>query len=188
MLKLTDNIKAYIGIEDGEYIVQEVDIADGDQILYNQPDVPRNITIVVTDGDTSISAGLVTVTGTGVKDEIVSEVLDLANDLTLVGTEMFKTITSVNVSNLVGAGAGDTIKVGIGSVIQLTVGKTTLENMIVLDDLGDVGAFGVSGTTVNVATLKQNIAAGVYEFNCSLANGLRIIMSGDSPLTVTYSQ
>jgi len=192
MLKLTDNMKAYIGIADTDYIVESVDIANGAQTLAHQPDVPRNITIVVTDLNTSIDAGEVTVTGTGLKGEIVSETLDLTSALTLNGTVMFKTITSVVVTNLNGEEAGDTIIVGIGTTAQLTLGRTTLESVIVLDDLGNVGSFGIvdniTGGTVNVALLATNIAAGVYEFNCSIEKGLRIIMSGDSPLTVTYNQ
>lgn len=181
-----------IAIAVANKIVTSVAIANGAQIIANQPDVPRNITIAVTDMDTSIDAGVVTVTGTDIKGDLLVEAFDLTTALVFVGTSNFATITSVVVSALHGAALGDTLIVGVGSNVQLTLGNTTLGSLVILDDSGTVGGFGVidgtSGTTVNVASLKADIANNVYKFDCVLSAGLRVIMAGDTALTVTYRQ
>lgn len=107
-------------LADNDRIVVSVDIVDGAQIVAVQPDVPRNITITVTDADTSITAGTVTVAGEDVLGNAVSEVLDLAVALTLTGTKIFAKVDSVTVAGLTGADlTGDTLIVGVGNVIGL---------------------------------------------------------------------
>lgn len=83
------------------------------------PDMPRNITITVTDGDTSISAGTIVVTGEDLNGNTISETLDLSSALTLTGTKIFAEVTNIEVSGLVGNGGTDNIKVGTGDVIGL---------------------------------------------------------------------
>lgn len=191
MLKRTDDIVKLLTIAVDDQIINSVTIVDGDFPLDGNVDFPRNITIAVT--TSTITAGTVTVSGinaiTGLPDE---EVLDLSSATTLVGTIMFSSITSVVVANLANEDPSDTFIVGMGSVIQVTVGRTTLKNVIITADDGDVGKFqiidGISGTTTNVAELKQDIVAGTYEFDNSISAGLRVVMSGDTPLTITYSQ
>ena len=82
--------RAYILPADDNYLVVSVRIANGAQIIAVQPDVPRNITIAVTDGNKSISAGLITITGTDWNDKTVTETLNLATALTKTGTQIFK--------------------------------------------------------------------------------------------------
>ncbi len=191
MLNYTDNRKAYILSADTDQIINSVVIANGSFALDGNVDFPRNITIAVT--TSTITAGTITVTGinflTGKSD---TEVLNLASATTLTGTKVFSSITSVVVASLADNDPGDTFIVGMGATVQLTVGRTTLVNAIVGSGAGQVGKYQFinnnTGSTTNIAELKQAIAGGVYEFNCSIGIGLRLIISGATPITVTYNQ
>ncbi len=195
MLIYTDNQKAYLTLAVTNQIIHSVAIADGSFTLDGNLDFPRNITISVT--TSNITGGTVTVNGinfiTGRSD---SEVLDLSSATTLTGTKIFSTITSVVVADLSTADPQDppvgTFIVGMGNTIQLTVGKSILVNAIVGSGASQVGKYqfidNITGTTTNLAELKQAIAAGVYEFNASVALGLRVVMAGATPITITYSQ
>lgn len=191
MLKRTDDIVKLLTIAVDDQIINSVTIEDGDFPLDGNVDFPRNITIAVT--TSTIDAGTVTVSGinaiTGLPD---SEVLDLSGGTTLVGTIMFSSITSVVVADLANEDPGDTFIVGMGSVIQVTVGRTIFVSATPSDDAGDVGKFqfidGISGTTTNIGELKQDVVAQTFEYEVAVSAGLRVVMSGDTPLTVTYNQ
>jgi len=85
-----------------------------------QPDVPRNVTITITDANTSITAFQITVAGIDGKGRSVSEVFTFAGGLTQTGNIAFATITSVTVDSITGADAGDVLDVGIGSKLGLS--------------------------------------------------------------------
>lgn len=192
MLQYLDHIKAYISVATTGAIVASVDIANGTQVILAQPDYPRTINITVTNTNADITAGIVTITGTGIDGKQITQALNLANAFTQTGTTIFKTITSVVVTGLIGATAGDTITVDSGNTVQLTAGRTTLVSAVVGSGASQVGKYqfidNTTGTTTNIAELKQAVAAGVYEFNCSISVGLRIVMSGATPLTIIYNQ
>lgn len=192
MIKYTDNLKAYISVATTGAIVASVDIANGAQTIAAQPDFPRTINITVTNTNADITAGIVTVSGTDISGKTVSQSLDLSAAFTLTGTIVFKTVASVVVTGLIGATAGDSITVDTGGTVQLTLGRTTLISAVVGSGASQVGKYQFinnnSGTTTNVAELKQGVAAGVYEFNCSIGIGLRVVISGATPLTVIYNQ
>ncbi len=191
MLTRADNQKAYLALfADTDYLLASTTIANGSFIVAAQPDFPRNITINVT--TSTITAGTVTVTGADPKGITISEVLNLALATTLTGTKNFALVTSIVVAGLVGNDPGDTFIVGVGANVQLTTGRSTLVYVVVGSGSGTVGKYqfidGTTGTTTDAAELKAAIAAGVYDYNASFANGIRIILSGDTPLTVVYNQ
>lgn len=192
MLIYTDNQKAYLSVGTTGAIVASVNIANGNQVIAAQPDYPRTINITVTNTNADITAGTVTVNGTNMNGLTISESINLASVFTLTGTLIFKTITSVVVAGLTGASAGDTITIDTGSTVQLTLGRTTLVNATVGSGASQVGKYQFidnnTGTTTNIAELKQAIAAGTYSWNCSIAVGLRVVISGATPLTVTWNQ
>lgn len=187
-LPLADHQKTLVPIADDEFVVEEVAIEDGDQTLANDTLNPaRNITIAVT--TSTISAGTVTVTGiNAVTGLIDSEVLDLAVATTLTGTIMFSSITSVVVADLADEDPGDTIIVGTGDVVQVTVGRTTLVSVVVGVGLSaDVSIIdGVSGSTADVAILTSAVPQ-VYRFNASISEGIRVVIDAED-ITVIWNQ
>lgn len=192
MLNYTDNIKAYLAVATTGAIVASADIANGAQTIAAQPDYPRTINITVTNTHADITAGTVTVNGTDFGGKVISESINLASVFTLTGTLIFRSVTSVVVAGLLNASAGDTITIDTGNTVQLTLGRTTLVSAVVGSGASQVGKYDIldnnTGTTTNIAELKQAIAAGVYEFNCSIAVGLRVVLAGATPLTVVYNQ
>lgn len=60
------------------------------------------------------------------------------------------------------------------------IGETAAGTIKIID--------GTSGSTANVATLEASIPEGTYEFNCSMAKGIRIITAADSIITVLWSK
>jgi len=87
-----------------------------------QPDVPRNIKITFTDGNASISAFSVLVTGTGMSGATVTETFVFANGLVQEGSVIFAKLTSIVCTALVGNGAGDTFDAGWQDKIGLPNG------------------------------------------------------------------
>lgn len=69
---------------------------------------------------------------------------------------------------------------GQGQLKKIILGETAAGAISIID--------GVSGSTVNLCTLKASIVEGEYEFNVAIANGLRIITAAASKLTVVYNR
>ena len=127
---------------DADYVVDAEDIsgwtgAPDSATVANSPDKPRNVTFLITDGDTSITAFTITVTGTDKNDDALTETFEFADGLSQTGTEEFKTVTSVTCSAITGAGSGDTLDIGIGTSV-LETRELDLSNIPVLDALDNL--------------------------------------------------
>ncbi len=85
-----------------------------------QPDVPRNVVLTITDGDTGISAFTLVVTGKAPDGTVVTETFTFAGGLVQTGSVIFAHITSVIITAITGNGAGDTLDMGYG--VKLGVG------------------------------------------------------------------
>lgn len=110
-------------VADPDRLVAALDpIADGGLTVQAQPDVPRNVTALLTDANNSVSASLV-IEGVGMDGYPVREEHDFvagsASSKSFVGTKIFARVTSAVVSGTSGAASGDTIQVGVGNVIGL---------------------------------------------------------------------
>ena len=104
--------------------MDQVDISGGGATFSGanlvQPDVPRNIVVTVTDADTSVTAGTVTVTGVGVNGEVVTEELTgFPGGLVQTGSVIFAKVTSIEGTLFAGNGAGDAVDAGWGTKIGL---------------------------------------------------------------------
>lgn len=85
-----------------------------------QPDYPRNITINTTDAAGDNLAGTVTVVGTNVRGETISEVFTIvAGTDAYVGNKAFATVVSGSWS-LSTAAASDVMDIGVGSKLGLS--------------------------------------------------------------------
>lgn len=104
----------------------------------DNPGVPRNITATTGGNTADIKAVQVTVTGTNSTDEIITEVLPVFTVDTpgmVTGDKAFKTVTSISIPAMDGAGA--TVAIGFGEKLGLpfklpynTVDKTYFDNVI----------------------------------------------------------
>ena len=80
-----------------------------------QPDMPRNLTIDCGQADQD---GDVTIHGTNVANEVISETLTMNGTTPVVGALAFKTVTSIDLPPYTNDGAEDVI-VGVGDKIGL---------------------------------------------------------------------
>lgn len=107
-------------LADVDRYVTSVDMKVGSYTIAAQPDIPRNVTVtrtVVTSADTP---GTITVTGTNIDDEVISEVIvPGAHGVTVAGTKAFKTIASIVGAGWVIATDEDTITVGCGTALGM---------------------------------------------------------------------
>lgn len=89
--------------------------------LAGQPEVPRTLKFVITDGDTGITAYQITIVGVGARGQAITETFDFDTDgLTFETENAFATVTSVTVDSITGDGAGDVLDVGTGSKLGLS--------------------------------------------------------------------
>lgn len=88
------------------------DIATG----ITNPDFPRKITVTGTKAGGALT-GNVVITGTNIRNEVISETIAITADTEVIGTKAFKTVTNIRVP--VRATSGDTVKVGIGEALGL---------------------------------------------------------------------
>jgi hypothetical protein len=191
---------------DTDQIVASVNLTNTTFTIAAQPDVPRNVTITVTDTTPSIIAGTITITGTDVNGTTITEVLDMAGPtLTFTGTKVFVSVTSVvSADATVLGGAGDeTIIVGTGSVVGYlycvtdegrsvanakTASSTTTVTAAVSGtnpfdklDVGDELSFNVSGTFY-----RRKIATKLSGSSITVDSNIDLSGNGTSGYPFTY--
>jgi len=71
------------------------------------------------------------------------------------------------------------VDTGSGQLIAIVVGETSAGAISIIDN--------VSGSTVNMGTLKASIVEGTYWYLSQYAVGLRIITAGASKISVIYN-
>lgn len=157
-------IPAFMGAPidaDDDRIVVSEDWDDGGLTIAAQPDVPRNLTVDVTDADTSITGGILTISGKDPQGRSISEVMDISEGLSWVGEKVFAQVDSAVISGTTGTPAPgtDVVIVGVGDLIGTCV-DLEVESEVVHVYLGaakvtpDAIATGqsTSGIDVNGAT------------------------------------
>lgn len=109
---------APIDADDNRIVVSE-DWDDGALTIAAQPDVPRNLTVDVTDADTSITGGILTISGKDAQGRSISEVMDISEGLNWVGEKIFAQVDSAVISGTTGTPAPgtDVVIVGVGDII-----------------------------------------------------------------------
>lgn len=101
------------------YVVNVEDISGGDvascTIVRSVLDYPRNLLYTLNDNASNTLEGTFTVVGTDMDDKSVTETVTVDYDVaaTMPGTQVFKTITSVAISDVANEAASDTASVGV---------------------------------------------------------------------------
>lgn len=99
-------------------VLAATDLTDAVQAItadITNPDFPRNVTVK---GNASGITGNVVITGTNIRDEVITETIALSGASEVQGNKAFKTVTSVSLPIETHAGT-DTVSVGIGSKLGL---------------------------------------------------------------------
>lgn len=158
-------IPAYMGSPvdaDDNRIVTTVDWDDSTLTIAAQPDVPRNLTAVLTDANASITAGLLTFVGYDAQGRPITEVMDMEDGLTWAGVKIFATVTSAIITATAGTplSGTDMVIVGVGDVIGTCIDLSVTSEVVhvwlgavkVTPSAITVGA-SLSGIDVNAATM-----------------------------------
>ena len=106
--------------EDTDYFVTTWDISavsDGDtaSLAARRPDVPRPVKVTVTDANVSITQLVIIVKGYDDDNKYIEEFFYLEGGLVQTGQHYFALVTEVEIDEIAGVGASDTIIVGTGS-------------------------------------------------------------------------
>lgn len=122
-----------------------------------QPDVPRNITVK---GNAAGIAGNVTIHGTSVSGQVITEVIALNGANEVVGNKAFKTVTSIDYPVQTNGGT-DTVSIGRGS--KLGIGFKLSRNTFLFAFLNNVKeavapTLALSGSAVESNTVLLNSA------------------------------
>jgi hypothetical protein len=96
---------------------QSLDVAGGSLLtIAGQPDVPRPLTLTMTDADNSAYGVTIIITGANKDGKSISETFHWSRGMskTMVGVKEFKTVYEVELDQDAGSHAGDTLSVGYG--------------------------------------------------------------------------
>ena len=109
-------------VEDTDYFVATMDISasvDGAACVivtgHTRPDVPRPVKITVTDANTSITQLVLIVKGYDDDNKYIEEFFYLEGGLVQTGQQYFALVTAIEIDEIAGNGAADTLIVGTGS-------------------------------------------------------------------------
>lgn len=154
---------------DDNRVVTIVDWADGSLTIAAQPDVPRNVTVALTDADNSVT-GLLTITGKDIRGRTVVETMQpdgAGGGKTLTGTKIFASITSAVISGTAGAAPGtDQLIIGVGNVIG-----TPMD----LDSDSNVRDVYLGGTRIASPTVTTGISLSGIDASSGTYDGSKLL-------------
>jgi hypothetical protein len=144
--------------------------------------------VLVTVGHTTVAGadtlGVITVVGTDINGQVITDVITPVAGGTATGVKYFRTITSVTGSGwtavstadtiVVGHAAGSTVLVGTGILRAIVVNATAAATIVVSDNRG------------TLATLKASIAEGTYYYDAEVTN-LKIALTSTNDITVIHT-
>lgn len=139
------------GLLDGTALPAE---ATASTTFLNAMPYARNLTFVCSDTQT----GDVTITGTNIADEVITEIVTLTSATPAAGAVAFKTVTSILLPEKVGS---ETIDVGWGELVGLPYKFAAKPLVFALND-------GAVDTTPALTIDDDEIEKNVVDFNGSL--------------------
>ena len=148
----------------------------------------RHVTIGLTRNDAvDAPLGTVTITGTDLAGNVISEVITPLDNTTATGALWFKTVTAVVGGNTwITAGAADSIVVGCTAARILVQGSGVLHAVVV--NTAAAGAITLADAGGTIAVLKSGIAEGFYgPFDVNFSGYLSVLMAANTDITVLHT-
>lgn len=129
--------------------------------------------------------GTVTIVGTGLRGQAITEILTPVADSVVSSTNIFRSVTSATGAGWVAVSTADTIVIGCAAGSYASDGGGILSSVIV----GTTAAATVviSDAKGTISTLKASIAEGVYPFNVEYNGYLKVATTSTNDVTVTHS-
>lgn len=136
----------------------------------------------VTGADT---LGTITIVGTDLNGQAVSEVITPSAGTTITGTKFFRTLTSatqagwaINTGNdtiVIGHAAGAYVMTSGGELGAVTVNATAAATVVLSDARG------------TIATLKSSIVEATYEYDVMVSGYLKVSTTSTNDITVSHT-
>ena len=144
------------------------------------------VTATITGVTGNDTPGSITIVGTGVNGQAVTEVLPLVAAGTATSVNVFKTLTSITQAGWVINGGNDTIVIGAAAGAICASGNGKLFGIVV--NTTAAAAIVVSDSARTIATLKASIAEGHYLYappnGVDFVGYLKVSTTGANDITV----
>lgn len=164
-------------LADVDLIVVSEDWDDGTLTIAVQPNTPCNLTVILTDANASITAGICTIVGEDPLGRVITEIMDMTAGLSWTGEKIFKTVTSATISGTTGVPATgtDVVTVGVGNVIGLPFD---------IDDTDAVQAVYVDNTPVTPDAIVTGESTSGIDCNGATYDGSKLMWAIVKPAYV----
>jgi hypothetical protein len=129
--------------------------------------------------------GTVTIVGTDLNGQTITEVLTPVADSTVTSSNAFRTVVSATGAGWVAVSTADTIVIGCAAGSIAAAGSGILGNVIV--NTTAAATVVISDKRGTIATLKASIAEGVYPFNIAFSGFLKVATTSTNDITVTHT-
>ena len=132
--------------------------------------------------------GTITIVGTDLNNQSISEVMTPVADSVATSTKVFRSVVSATGAGWVIAGGNDTIVIGCAAGSIVAAGSGQLFAVVV--NTTAAAAVVLSDKTRTIATLKSSIAEGHYLYGQGLdfAGYLKVATTSTNDITVIHSQ
>jgi hypothetical protein len=144
----------------------------------------RKITVTHTAVSTVDTLGIITVTGTNIAGNTISEAITPLNGTTATGTKLFATVSSVVGSGWTAVAGADSVTVGCDATQAVLDGGGSLHAVIV--NTTAAGTVTLADSKGTIAVLKASIAEGTYVYDIDV-NQLTVTQTAGSDITVVHS-
>jgi hypothetical protein len=148
----------------------------------------RHVTITLTRNDAvDTTLGTVTVTGTDMAGQVISEVITPLDNTIATGALWFRTVTSVvGGQTWVAAGAADSIKVGCDASYVVAVGSGVLHAVII--NTTAAGTITIADASGTIAVIPVSVAVGTfYEYDVNWSGFLSFTLAAASDITILHT-
>jgi hypothetical protein len=188
------NLAAATAAADTDRFIAVTDMKRGDYgapLVAAMPEAgtARHVTItLIRNNAVDTTLGVVTITGTNLGGEVITEVITPLDNATATGTKWFMTVTAVlgGQTWVKDAGAADSIQVGCGAAAIIAQGTGTLHGIQI--NTTAAATIVVSDATGTIATLPANVAVGTfYRWDVTFGGFLSVALGGASDVTVLHT-
>jgi hypothetical protein len=130
---------------------------------FTQPDFPRTLNVVSTLSDHD-AAGVVTITGTDIRGNVISDAITLNGNTSVPGVKAFKTVTNIDLSAVTAIDATAGVEVGTDAALGL-------DRIMDADEYINGSVDGTfESTRATITYDSSDISLNTVTFNTALAN------------------
>ena len=169
--------------------VTSTNMANGAYTLANTTmptDGGRLITATITAVTGNDTPGTITVVGTDLRGEALTEVITLTAGGSATGSSVFRTVTSITQAGWVINTGNDTIVIGCSATPYLASRNGVLHKMIVgATAAGTITLADAGGT---IAVFGNSFPVGVYDLDLEFAGSLTAALGAASDVTLIATQ